>query len=102
MQENMYYMAKDAMQIAHSKFFDQLCVMFTCDSAAFTSLMLALVFNAYFTACSSTTDTLVLRRCSMTWAEVISNYAVQQAVHSKGTRDVSQSLAVVAAAHQTL
>ena len=90
------------MQIARNRYFDHLCVKFTCDSAAFTSLMLALVFNSSFTACSSTRDTLVLRRCSMTWAAVINNYAVQQAMHSQKTRDISQCLAVVADAHTVL
>ncbi len=67
-------MVKDAMQIAHNRYFNHLCVMFTCDSAAFTSLMLALVFNSSFTACSSTMDTLVLRRCSMTCAKVMNTF----------------------------
>ncbi len=77
MQENRYgemHMVKDAMQIAHNRYFNHLCVMFTCDSAAFTSLMLALVFNSSFTACSSTMDTLVLRRCSMTCAKVMNTF----------------------------
>ena len=92
-------MVKDAMQITYDRYFGHLCVMVTCDSAAFTSLMLALVFNSSFTACSSTTDTLVLRRCSVTWAEVMSYYAVQQATQSQNPGGISQCLP---AAHQTL